>query len=376
MRPRLLKVCCLRVALLAIPLLQIVAALPLRAEPVNDCSWAGPDLTWVLERPLPAIDVVGSLGSDEILGLLHDAGAPISFIAGVTEDPEVHFQRSVPFTVRYLLDEIMAQTPGYRLDVISGKVVIYPSEARYDQIVEMDPKRVKKRFSAFFTVLEGLGLKSSLFHENRLPSRRGELGYQGDEVSVGGSRSVVEHLLSLVAGTPSGNIVIKPREDGLMTLAFWWADLIESFLIEVPERIDVGKAFQILPRLTLVDGTTVELTGGGCGIRYQTTELGTSVEGPALEAPEETEHRVERFHRSQPRDVNAESVTYRGVVARVEVAEPPSPVAPSSLSIERTGQAIATKPGRFRISARYLGLESQQEIEVVDAQQADGSPKR
>ena len=250
-----------------------LAALPLGAETFEGCSWAGPDLEWALDRILLPVDLVGSFGSREVIDLLHDSGAPISFISRVAKDPEVRFQRSEATTVRELLEEVMAKTPGYRFDVISGKLVIYPSDDGYDTLVEIGDPREAKRASALFSVLRELRSKNSVLRSLRLPGLTGPFGgIYSDMISVGGARTVIEHLVSLVAGSPSTAFWIHNRADGSMEFGLLWADVIEDLLLEAPKKVEVGKEFQVVPRVILVDGTPVTLIGPGCGVDYQSTD--------------------------------------------------------------------------------------------------------
>ncbi len=243
----------------------------LHAETVGDCSWPGPDPDWILDRPLPRVDVVGPLGSREVLDLLLDSGASISLISGAGKDPDVRFQRLESTTVRELLDEMIAQTPGYRLDVVGGKLVIYPYDSGYDAFVEIGDYRKVKRVAALGEVLRELRSKSPVLSGLQLPTLRPFGGY-GDLISVGGVRTVVEHLVSLVAGSPSASCVILPRADGSMQFSLVLAKVIDDFLLEAPKKVKVGAEFQVVPRVFLVDGTPVTLIGSGCGVRLKSDE--------------------------------------------------------------------------------------------------------
>jgi hypothetical protein len=252
-------------------LLSGLAAFPLSAETFEGCSWAGPDLDWVLGRTLPSVDLVGHLGT-EVIDFLLEAGAPISFISRAAQDPEVRFQRSEPTTVEELLDDVIAQTPGYRLDVVSGRVVIYPFDEGYDALVDLGKFREAKRAAAVILLYRELRLKIPNLHSLR-PVLRGPLaGIWGDLISVGGTRTVAEHLTSLVVGSPSATFVIHAPADGWRNFGLKWANLIEELLIVAPKKVEVGTAFQVVPRVNLADGTPVTLIGSGCGVRFETDE--------------------------------------------------------------------------------------------------------
>jgi hypothetical protein len=242
-----------------------------RAETFAGCSWAGPDLDWALDMTLPTVDLAGSLGS-EVIDLLLDAGVPISFISGTTEDPDVSFQRSEPTTVRELLGWVMAQTPGYRLEVVNGKFVIYPQDYRFDEFVRIGDSREARRAMALFPVLRELRSKSPVLHSLGLPTLKPWAGIYRDSISVGGGRTVVEHLVSLVAGSHSATFVIRAWANSPMEVGLMWADVIEDLLLVAPKKVEVGAEFQVVPRIILADGTPVTLIGLGCGVDFKSID--------------------------------------------------------------------------------------------------------
>ncbi len=309
MAAKLTEARCLRVKRTIVILLLVMVASPLCAVKFEGCSWTGPKPDWTLDRTLPWVDVVGSLGSREVMGLLHDSGASISFIAGAGEDPTIRYQSSGPTTVRELVDEMIAETPGYRLDVVGDKLVIYPVGVGYDALVEIGDYRKEKRVMALGEVLRELRSKSPVPSGLRLPTLRPFSGY-GDLISVGGVRTVVEHLVSLVAGSPSASFLIRPRTDGSMQFSLMLAKVIDDLILEAPKKVEVGAEFQVVPRVFLVDGTPVTLIGSGCGVRLESDE--------------------------------------------------------SLLKIDQGGRAVAVAKGTGWIQAKYAGITVQVEIEVGD----------
>lgn len=259
-----------RFALVVIAL--VILASPLYAETFEGCSWAGPKPEWTLDLTLPEVNLAGALGSREVIGRLHAAGVSVSFISAAGAGPEVDFKRFEPISVRELLDELMAQAPDYRLSVVGGKLVIYPLDSGYDELVEVGDSREEKRIAAFDKVIKELRSKSPVLDGLRLPTLRPFGGLYGNLISVGGVRTVVEHLVSLVTGSPSANFVIRPRKDGAMQYGLMWADVVEALRLEMPRRVEVGEEFQVVPRVFLVDGTPVTLIGSGCGVRLESND--------------------------------------------------------------------------------------------------------
>jgi hypothetical protein len=245
-----------------------LAAIPLLAETAEGCSWTGPDLDSVLDTTLPRVDLEGSLGS-EVIEFLHEAGAPISFISGTAEDPEVRFRHPAGATIRDLLEDVMAQAPGYRLGVVDGKLVIYPFGEGYDELVDLGDPYKAKRASALVSVLRELRSKSPPIIGLRLPTFKSLAGAYGDLISVGGVRSVVEHLVSLAAGRPYLTFLIVRRTDGSMDSSLGWAEMIKELLIEAPDKVAIGTEFQVVPRVILADGTAVTLIGTACGVESE-----------------------------------------------------------------------------------------------------------
>jgi hypothetical protein len=122
-------------------------------------------------------------------------------------------------------------------------------------------------------VLGELRSKSPQLRGLRLPTLRGPFaGLYGDLISVEGPRTVVEHLVSLVAGSPSATFVVRAAADSSMEFGLLWADVIEDLLLEAPRKVEIGTEFQVVPRVILADGTPVTLIGPGCGVDYQSTD--------------------------------------------------------------------------------------------------------
>ena len=258
-------------------LLSMVAAMPLCAENLEGCSWTVPDSDWTLDRVLPEVDLAGTLESD-VIPLLYREGVPISFIARSARDPEVHVRRSGPMTVRELLEEVMAQTPGYRLEDVSGKLVIYPWGDGYDALVDLGEEREAKRPSAWMDVTQKLESSIPELGQLRTVFRGSSVSsvvvadnnpWNDPPISIGGVRRAVEHLVSLIAGSPNSAFTIVAGRGEWRNFDFRWVDVVVDLQLEHPLRVAVGEEFQVYPRVLLADGSQVTLIGPECGVAYQ-----------------------------------------------------------------------------------------------------------
>jgi hypothetical protein len=244
----------------------------LRPEAFEGCSWTGPEPDWTLDRTIQGLDSAGSLNHTEIIRLFHDSGVSISLISEADASTDVGFQSSEPVTARELIDEILTQNPDYRLGLVSGRLLIYPSKPDYDALIEIGDTREVKRVVGLSEVLRELRAKSPVLSRLRLPTLRPFGTFYRDLISVGGARTVVEHLVSLVAGGPSANFVILPGADGSMQFSLLKAHIVEEFFLEMPEKVKIGAEFRVVPRVNLVDGMSVTLIGSGCGVYFESND--------------------------------------------------------------------------------------------------------
>ena len=244
----------------------------LRPETFEGCSWPGPKPNWALDRTLQGLDSARSLSHVEMIRLLHDAGASVSFISEQDANTEVSLEFYEPVTARELLDEMLTRNPDFRLGVFSNRLLIYPSRQDYDTVVEIGITREVKRIIGLSEVLRDLRAKSPVLSGLRLPTLRRLGTFYGDFIYIGGVQTVAEHLVSLVAGRPSANFVIFPGTEGTMQFSLMNADIVEEFFLEIPDKVSVRDEFQVVPRLTLVDGTSVTLIGSGCGVYFDSND--------------------------------------------------------------------------------------------------------
>jgi hypothetical protein len=282
-------------------------------QPLSGCQWNGPSAEWVLARHLPAGEVTGPLGS-EIVEFLHRYG-PVSFISTATGDQSIRLEIGKGATIREALNQVIRQAPEYRYSVFHGKVVIYPKEAIYDKPVDIGPIKTMKRASAIFFVTRGLRENVNSLQALEMPTLRGA-SLEGvkspsdDLIEVGGERSAVGHLLSLIQKRPSQSFRVLAMGVNHLELGIYWTKLIVKLEVRLPPMVKVGEMVDAVVTGTLGDGSVVSLVGSECGVSYAT-------------------------------------------------------VAPAVMEIDELGHAVAHKEGVGRVVVRYEDTSAQAQIRIA-----------
>jgi hypothetical protein len=280
---------------LLLPLLTAVSsftlflALPLGTLASSDaqppgCEWNGPSVEWVLARRPPAGEVAGTV-TGTIVPLLQRSGIPLCFVSTAAGDEQVTLKAGAAANLRELLDEVVRQAPGYRFAAIDGRVVLYPKGPIFDAPVDLGKVRTMTRAAAYFFVLEGLREKTKVL-QGLFPSLRSEgarsepeAGGAGgdkmpysDEVEVGGNRSLLEHLVSLVQLRPQRVFSVSPSIHGKVYFEFVSINLLDELVLHAPSTAGVGETFVAAVTAKLADGTVVSLTGPECGVSYTSSD--------------------------------------------------------------------------------------------------------
>jgi hypothetical protein len=269
-RQRLLRL--LLLCMLIIP--QAATALG-TGEQSSGCSWNGPSPEWVLARHLPVGKVTGSLSADVIPFMRH-SGVPISFIINEASGASIQLKIDAKTTTRDVLEEIVRQLPGYRYAVVSKSVVVYPREQEYDAPVELSALRGVTRTRALLSLIRELRVRVSSLKILDLPTLKGA-GHRtlyGDTVEVGGSRTVVEHLVSLIQKRPSIVFSVLPEQDGHLGFGFFSVPLVQKVIVETPSTVTLGETFQAITKAILSDGSVVPLEGPECYVEYEASGHG------------------------------------------------------------------------------------------------------
>lgn len=248
------------------------------ADPHADCAWKGPSLEWVENLPLPAGDVSGPLGAT-IVPYLQNLNVPVSFVSSGNYDPMIRLTLRPPATVRDALEQIDIQATSFRSGPVTGRLVIYPKDAEFDRVVNLGDVRTASRAAAYFLVLEALRAKCPILHSL-------DIGFSGhwlgsgkmpfaDQIEMGGAKSVIEHLVSLLDKRPSAVFVLHPSvhpSRGKLVFTYRWIDLIEGIELHLPSVTSIGYSMTAVVTGILMDGSRVSLIGAGCEVSYGTSD--------------------------------------------------------------------------------------------------------
>jgi hypothetical protein len=244
------------------------------AQPSIGCSWRDPSVESLLARHPPSGEIAGTLAA-AIVPFLQRGGIPVCFVSARSGDEHLRLMLGPGTTMQEVLREIVRQAPRYQFRGIDGRLVIYPQGEIYDMRVELGPRQSMTRAAGYFTVLGGLrhkikeleGLRTGLRNEGATSAKRSF----GDTIEVGGSQSIIEHLVSIVQKRPSKafNLVI----DGpWLYYEFVDLHLLTTLELHVPSAVKVGETFQVEVTGKLADGTVVSLAGPECWVTYTTSD--------------------------------------------------------------------------------------------------------
>jgi hypothetical protein len=249
------------------------------AQPSSDCEWKGLPIERVLARHPPAGAITGSLGSD-VTPFLQAHGVPVSFVSAANGEADIRIEVGPATTVRGVLGEIERQAPKYHYRAVDGRVVIYPRDEAYDVVVDLGPLQKITRAGAYLFVLgalrdRDLRQKATVLSELDLILKGAGPGGSplADEVEVGGRRSVIEHLVSLIRQRPSIAFKIVTN-NGKSYFSIVRVDLVKEINVQAPAAVVVGDTFVLRVTGTLDDGTIVPLSGPWCGVTYSVSAPG------------------------------------------------------------------------------------------------------
>lgn len=239
------------------------------AQP-SGCSWDGPSVESLLAKRPPSGDRGGVLGT--AIAAWQRAGFPVSFVPD-RGDEQVGLGPGA--TLETMLKEIERQAPGYQFRTVDGKLVIYPRRKAFDTSVDLGPRQRMTRAAAYMTVLHQLALRvkdlaalrSGISNEG---AGWGKLSY-ADSIEVGGSRTVIGHLMSLVQKRPA--LAFDMTMAG-MRLRYEFVDtpLVAKLELHLPSTVKVGETFNVEVAADLAEGTAATLSGPDCWVGYATSD--------------------------------------------------------------------------------------------------------
>ena len=245
------------------------------AQVASGCRWTGPPVEWVLARHPAAGEISGGLHSD-VVPYLQRSGIPLSFVTETTGDERVGLRVGPGTTVEDVLEEIVRQVPQYRYGAVDGRIVIYPQGEVYDRRIDLGQTKSLTRAAADFFVLGGLREKASAFHRMSSGLSAGGAGWGkrplADIIEVGGSRSLIGHLVSLVQKRPTESFEVVAIDDGRLYFSFVRVGFISRLELQLPPTVKVGETFEAKLTANLVDGTIVSLAGPECWVTYASSD--------------------------------------------------------------------------------------------------------
>jgi hypothetical protein len=255
--------------------LQLAGLGPSSAQPSTGCPWSGPSVASLLGRHPPPGQIAGTLGV-AIVPFLQRGGIPVCFVSTRSgDDRRLRLVLGPGDTMLDVLKEIVRQAPQYQFRGIDGRLVIYPQGEIYDVPVDLGPRQSMTRAAGYFMVLRGLGRKIKELERLRAGLRNEGAGWgkqsYGDTIEVGGSRPIIEHLVSLVQQRPSKafNLV---GDGQWLHYGFVELHLLTSLELHMPSSVKVGETFQVEVAGKLIDGTVVSLVGLECWVAYATSD--------------------------------------------------------------------------------------------------------
>jgi hypothetical protein len=195
-------------------------------------------------------------------------GVPLSFIEGESETRlSLNLSR---ITVREALDAIVAHAPGYRYALISGRLVLYPRDPRWETRlgdVRLGPGRRLQVAKDLLDLVRRTPTLSAIGYPVMIGDPRSFV-YQ-DKVSVVGTGSVLELLVQLLGDRPSAIFLLGDATGGMHQFLLSGVVLLRSLRLLMPSTtLRHGDAVQLKVLGSLYDGSPKDLTAGACLTTY------------------------------------------------------------------------------------------------------------
>jgi hypothetical protein len=252
------------------------------------CLWLKARGEQLLERQVEALSITGARVEVAVAALSDQADLPISFIQ---TDPEETVSLDMhEITVRQALDAIVAYAPRYRYTVVSGRLVLYPRDPKWETRLDDVHLGPGPRIRITRELASELSRRLAGFADLGGPwvgfAGSGRAYTYQDVVSVVGPGSVLELLVQLLGSRPSTYFFVV-REDGWLgsSLSVSSRDQLQSLKLTASTTTLRGRGESIQLKLLgalRYGGVTKDLTPGTCGTVYKVSDehvLAVSTEG-------------------------------------------------------------------------------------------------
>jgi hypothetical protein len=238
------------------------------------CSWSEVSGERLLDRRVGDFSVTDVRVEVAVAQLSDKTNLPLSFIQA---EPEAKVSLDLRgATVRQVLDGIVAHVPRYRYGIVSGRLVLYPSDPKWE--LRIDDLRLGPgpRLRMTKDLASELSRRLPQFATFGGPWVSGDGYTYRDVVSVVGPASVLELLVQLLGSRPSTYFIVV-KEAGWLgsSLSVCSIAQLRSIKLSAPDttlrRRDETVQLKLVGTLEY-SGSPKDLTDGACGTVYSTSD--------------------------------------------------------------------------------------------------------
>ncbi len=171
------------------------------------------------ERVYFAFDLENVTVSDAVRKM-REYRIPISFIQSESpEDLTRHLSvRVKDRTLREFLLDIVSQAKGYKFGIIENHLILYPSEKKYERVVDVASIGTRSRIDAMSEFLSALKEQILGFGDLRLPALNNPEYFKTLYpvlISMPPRTTVLKGFVRLLGGDPYAILTIEDRQIGL-----------------------------------------------------------------------------------------------------------------------------------------------------------------
>jgi len=231
----------------------------------------------LLERRINALEAREKKVEHVVAILSEKANLPISFIQ--TDPEEVVSLDLHEITVRQALDAVVARAPRYRYGILSGRLVFYPRDPKWEMRLDDVHLGPGPRVRITRELASELSRRLPAFAKLGGPwvgfAGSGKAYTYQDVVTVAGPSSVLELLVQLLGSRPSTYFFVV-KEDGWVgpSLSVSSRDQLQSLKLSAPtETLRPKETVQLkLIGTFRQSGITKDLSAGACGTVYKVSD--------------------------------------------------------------------------------------------------------